>query len=90
MRTTLTLDDDLAERLAQIARESNLPFKTVVNETLRRGLAETAQYLPPFEYQAHAGNLLPGIDDRHLNELAWQLDEDIFGSARAKPGTDAR
>jgi hypothetical protein len=79
MRTTLTLEDALAERLAQIARETRQPFKTVVNETLRRGLAESAPSAPPFDYKPHAGHLLPGIDDRRLNELAWQLDEDRFG-----------
>jgi Ribbon-helix-helix protein, copG family len=78
VRTTLTLDDELAERLAQLARESHLSFKTVVNETLRRGLAERSSSLPPFEYKAHAGDLNPRIDDR-LNELAWQLDEESFG-----------
>lgn len=78
MRTTLTLEDDLADRLAQIARETQQTFKAVVNETLRRGLAERAPSVPAFEYQPHAGNLLPGIDERRLNELAWQLDEERF------------
>lgn len=80
MRTTLTLEDDLADRLAKIARETQQPFKAVVNETLRRGLAECAPPVPPFDYQPHAGNLLPGIDHRRLNELAWQLDEERFGT----------
>jgi len=71
MRTTLTLEADLAERLAQIARETDQPFKVVVNEALRRGIADSTAPLPPFEYQPHAGNLLPGIDCRRLNELAW-------------------
>lgn len=42
MRTTLTLDDDLAERLKKLAFEQDKPFKQVVNETLRSGL-EAAQ-----------------------------------------------
>ncbi len=78
MRTTLTLEDDLADRLAQIARETQQPFKTVVNETLRRGLAEHAPSVPAFDYQPHAGSLRPGIDERRLNELAWQLDDERF------------
>ena len=73
MRTTLTLEDDLADRLAQIARETQQPFKVVVNEALRRGLAERAPPVPAFDYQPHPGNLLPGIDARGFNELAWQL-----------------
>jgi len=38
VRTTLTLDEDVAERLQAIARRSGQPFRTVVNETLRSGL----------------------------------------------------
>jgi predicted transcriptional regulator len=38
MRTTLTVDDDLAERIADIARESRTPFKRVLNDALRRVL----------------------------------------------------
>jgi hypothetical protein len=50
----------------------------VLNEALRRGLAERAPSVPPFDYEPHPGNLLPGIDDRRLNELAWQLDDERF------------
>ena len=78
MRTTLTIEDDLADRLAQIAWETQQPFKVVLNETLRRGLAERAPRVAAFDYQSHPGNLLPGIDERRLNELAWQLDEERF------------
>ena len=46
MRTTLTLDDDLAEALNRAARLTGRSFKAVVNETLRRDLALTC---PPAE-----------------------------------------
>lgn len=39
MRTTLTLDNDVAARLEQVARRRKLSRKTVVNEALRAGLA---------------------------------------------------
>jgi len=43
MRTTLTLDDDLAVALKEVAYRSQRSFKAVVNETLRAGLqAENA------------------------------------------------
>lgn len=38
MRTTLTLDPDVAARLEQIVRKRRRPFKAVVNEALRLGL----------------------------------------------------
>jgi len=40
VRTTLTLDDDVAARLQAEARRSARPFRVVVNETLRTGLAQ--------------------------------------------------
>lgn len=39
MRTTLTLDDDVAEKLKAESRRSGQSFKQTVNEALRRGLA---------------------------------------------------
>jgi len=41
MRTTLTLDDDVAAILKRLARTRNARFKDVVNDALRRGLAST-------------------------------------------------
>lgn len=38
MRTTLTLDDDVAVRLRRLKEEHDLAFKDVVNTALRRGL----------------------------------------------------
>lgn len=38
MRTTLTLDDDLAQRLQDISRERDAAFKQVVNEAIRMGI----------------------------------------------------
>ena len=40
MRTTLTLDDDVAARLQAESRKTGRPFKAVVNEYLRAGLAQ--------------------------------------------------
>ena len=38
MRTTLTLDDDVAARLKAAVRKQRRPFKQLVNEALRGGL----------------------------------------------------
>lgn len=40
MRTTLTLDDDVAAALEQLRRASDASFKDLVNDTLRRGLKD--------------------------------------------------
>jgi hypothetical protein len=39
VRTTLSLDDDVARLLQQEARRSGASFKSVVNQVLRLGLA---------------------------------------------------
>ena len=43
MRTTLTLDDDVAILLNKEARKSGEPFKQVVNRLLRLGLMAAKQ-----------------------------------------------
>jgi len=45
MRTTLTLDPDVAERLRQRVRRTGQGLKTVVNEALRLGLGMTASLI---------------------------------------------
>jgi hypothetical protein len=47
VRTTLTLEDDVAAKLASKARKSGQSFKAVVNDALRRGLAEPARHEGP-------------------------------------------
>jgi hypothetical protein len=39
MRTTLTLDPDVAQLLEEEAHRRRLPWKQVVNDAIRRGLA---------------------------------------------------
>ncbi len=40
MRTTLTLDDDVAAEIEQLRRQREQSLKDVVNDVLRRGLRE--------------------------------------------------
>lgn len=40
MRTTLTLEDDVAAIIERLRREQRRDLKTIVNEALRKGLAE--------------------------------------------------
>ncbi len=42
MRTTLTIDDDVAAELQRLRQSRNAKFKALVNEALRRGLQEIA------------------------------------------------
>lgn len=63
MRTTLTLDDDIAARLQAEAHKTGRLFETVVNEVLRAGLAQrrvTHKASPFCVEPASTSALLPG------------------------------
>jgi plasmid stability protein len=84
MRTTLTLDDDLAKQLQERARRGGESFKQVVNETLRRGLRpeKAIPRLPRFEVKAKACGFQRGVDLLHLNQLSDDLEiEDFRGES---------
>ncbi len=77
MRTTLTLDDELAQRLKDLARASGRSFKEVVNAAIRRGLALGDGPLPgvePFRVRPKACGFRPGIDPARLNQLYDDLE----------------
>lgn len=76
MRTTLTLDPDVADRLRALARERRLPFKQVVNAVLRRGLGDGPGTREPFRIEARALRLRPGIDLDQALELAARLEDE--------------
>lgn len=64
MRTTITLDPDVAAKLKAATRRTGRPFKEVVNDTLRRGLAVAAPKAshPPFRIEARdLGASRPGL-----------------------------
>ena len=85
MRTTLTLDPDVALLLEQEAHRLRKPFKHVVNEALRRGLAGTGRRPRTAAYRVvpHPGRLRPGLDRSSLNRLADELeDEAVVRKAR--------
>ena len=68
MRTTLTLDDDVAAWIERVRAETDATLKDVVNEALRMGLRALAE--PPEPGPAYAtpstslgGCLLASLDD---------------------------
>ena len=71
MRTTLTIDDDLAGLLKQRAREMGVPFKEVVNRTIRAGLGEaaTTRRSAPPKTMPHSFGFKAGIDLDKLGQL---------------------
>ena len=79
MRTTLTLEDDLAAVLKERASESGRSFKEVVNQTIRQGLGQrdVGRGDPPRTKPHHFG-FRPGIDLDKLNHLVDELEAEAF------------
>jgi len=80
MRTTLTLDPDVAARLNAEATRSDRALKTVVNEALRRGLRMPGKSARRSTYSVKPLRLSfrPGVDTDKLNELADELENDAL------------
>jgi hypothetical protein len=76
VRTTLTLDEDVAAKLRAEARRSGQPLKQVVNQFLRLGLTSRSQLKPaqPFVVRARALGLRPGFSYDNISELVEQIE----------------
>ena len=77
MRTTLTLDDDIAAKLKAESRRAGRPFKEIVNETLRSGLTTRRVLSPRQTFTIAArdlGDLRPGLCLDNTAELIEQLE----------------
>lgn len=72
MRTTLTLDDDVATKLKTESQRAGRPFREVVNETLRRGLESRRATAQRRAFKVSArdlGDLKPGLCLDNIAEL---------------------
>ncbi|MBI3975840.1 MAG: DUF2191 domain-containing protein [Armatimonadetes bacterium] len=76
MRTTLTLDEDVADKLKAEVRRSGRSFKETVNALLRLALNVRRQIAPkdPFTIRARPLGLRPGLNYDKVNELVEQLE----------------
>ena len=76
MRTTLTLDRDVAERVTREMRRTGKGLKATINDALRRGLnlGGRVPRSPRFHVQPHAFGVRPGIDLDRMNQLVDELD----------------
>jgi len=77
VRTTLTLDDDVAAKLRAEARRTGLSFKQTVNDALRRSLSasRTRPAEEPFRVKTRdLGDLRPGVSLDNVWELVEQAE----------------
>ncbi len=73
MRTTLSLDEDVAEKLREETARRRLSFKETVNAILRRGLASPSEeeLATPFTVEPRPLGLRAGFD---LDDIGGLLD----------------
>lgn len=76
MRTTVTLDDDVAAKLKRLARERDISFKEALNSSIRRGIergeAKPRPYrLPP----AKSLGARPGVNLDKALQLAGEMED---------------
>ncbi len=74
MRTTLSIDEDIARKLRSEAQRRELTFKQIVNETLRRGLLVDAEASSAVTFKVRTRDLglRPGLK---YDDIAGLLDQ---------------
>ncbi|MEI2775483.1 MAG: hypothetical protein V9G19_05810 [Tetrasphaera sp.] len=83
MRTTVTLDDDVARLVQDTQHRERKSFKQVVNEALRRGLLETGTDVAPYRVRPHRSGVRAGVEMTALNRLADELEDDELLAGRS-------
>lgn len=76
MRTTVTLEPDVAAKLREMSTERRISFKAAINATLRAGLAAKAGRGSPYRERATDLGIRPGVDLTKALQLAATLEDD--------------
>jgi hypothetical protein len=76
MRTTVTLDDDVAAKLQEEARRQKTSFKEVLNSSVRQGLrAGRPEATKPYRLRPRRLRARPGVDLDQALALAGELED---------------
>jgi len=75
VRTTVTLDPDVAAALQASARERGTSFKEALNSAVRLGLARGRGDAAPYRVPARRLGLRPGVDLDKAMRLAGDLED---------------
>ncbi len=75
MRTTVTLDPDVAAQLQLIVRERGVSFKEALNASVRLGLARARGDVEPYRTPSRPLGLRPGVDLDKSIRLAADLED---------------
>ena len=85
MRTTLTLDPDVASLLRARMAERKSNMKQVVNDALRRGLAvsDVQRARKRIRVIGHSLGLRPGVDRDKMNQLVDEMEAQEFAAKQS-------
>lgn len=75
MRTTVTLDPDVAAKLKETARDRGISFKEALNTTVRCGFERSNEKAPPYRVRAQDLGVRPGVNLDKALQLAGELED---------------
>ena len=78
MRTTVTLDPDVAARLLRLASERGSSFKETINSVLRVGLDPGPRGNGAYQERTVALGVRPGVDVTKALRLAAELEDEAI------------
>jgi hypothetical protein len=87
VRTTLTLDPDVARLVDEAAHRARTSRKQVINDALRRELSPAPARREPYHLRAHEATLQPGLDLGGFNRLADELEDEAILATGKRSGS---
>jgi hypothetical protein len=76
MRTTVTLDPDVAAKLKQTARDSGISFKEALNTSVRRGIERGEARPRPYKLPPPQNlGVKPGVNLVKALQLAGEMED---------------
>jgi hypothetical protein len=75
MRTTVTLEPDVAAKLRMVTRERGVPFKQAINDALRAGLATGTAPGKDFRVRARSMGIRPDVNVDKALTLAGEMED---------------
>jgi predicted transcriptional regulator len=75
MRTTVTLDADVAMKLQLLARERGVSFKAALNDAVRAGIDGEARAARPYRVPSRRMSAKEGVDLDHTGRLLGEIED---------------
>jgi hypothetical protein len=85
MRTTLTLDPDVARLVDEAVHRRRTSMKQVINDAIRQSLSQPSSRRELYHLPVHEATLQPGLDLAGFNRLADELEDEAILAARQRP-----